>query len=103
MSSAMAATSSGIPIRNQPVYSGNTTITTTPAEGNKLDTTRFELTELETFRRMVEDEFRDVHSIMHSVTSLAPEIDRLAAETRRTPFAHNISRVKIDDAERSDS
>lgn len=87
-----------IPARNQPVSGANTTVTTVTPEGVEPVTVSSELTEMELFRRLIDDRFQAVHAKIHSGTSLAPEIDRLVAETGRTLFASNISKVKIGDA-----
>ena len=54
------------------------------------------MTEFERFKELVTSELRAVHSKFHSATSSAPEIDRLVAETRKTPFAKNITDVSLE-------
>ena len=54
-------------------------------------------TEFEKFKESVTAELKAVRSKFHSATSSAPEIDRLIAETGRTPFAKNITDVFIGD------
>ena len=46
---------------------------------------------------MVEEKFQAVDSRMQYATSSAPEIDRLVADTGRTPFAPCITQVRIGD------
>ena len=97
-SSDSPASSDKAPAQNQPVTSTAAAVAFVTPGGSELVTNRPELTEMELFRKMVDDKFRAVHSKMHSATSSAPEIDRLVAETGRTPFSKEISRVKIGDA-----
>ena len=56
------------------------------------------MTEFEKFKESMAAELRAVHSKFHSATSSASVIDRLVAETGRTPFAKNIADVLIGDA-----
>ncbi|XP_019085475.1 PREDICTED: uncharacterized protein LOC109126402 [Camelina sativa] len=45
----------------------------------------------------MQSKIRDMQSMMHSATTLAPDIPRVIEESKRTPFSHQIARVRVKD------
>ena len=75
-----------------------TTVTPVRTELRRFQEGEPSTTEFERLKESVTVELKAIRSKFHSATSSAPEIDRLVAETGRTPFAKNITDVFIGDA-----